>query len=134
MPDDPKPDDDELYFDELLGKRGEKWLTAQLEKFKAELATNPSSTSQSPPADFAGFLSAALKETKTEAQNLREKLDAALDLLTPEQRTLLRSAKSASADDRKSVTPNAPPENPSNPGPNSPENPAAPARRFLKRL
>jgi hypothetical protein len=127
-------DADGAYFDELLSTRGEKWLMNKLEQLKAELTTAPKGATSNP--DFASFLSAEVSSLKTEAMTLRERLDAALDLLTPEQRTLLRSPKSASAGENPLATLK------SNDAPTSgqvagqaPEpDRAAPPRRFLPRI
>lgn len=119
MPDPiPEEDDDEKYFGELLEKKGTTWLKTQLEAlgFKAN-PQEPNPTNPQPPAgDFAAFLLGENQAAKKSADALREKLEAVLEILTPEQRTLLKSAGQRA--------------DPPLPKPN--EQPAPPAKKSLR--
>jgi hypothetical protein len=118
--------DDEKYFLELLDKRGAAWLTKHLETLKADLAkTIPVSSSQ-PAGDFAAFWKENFQEAKTENKTLREKLESLLEILTPEQRTLLKSAPKENAGD--------PPDPAKPPAPKLEPEPAKKKPGFLSRL
>lgn len=128
-----EPNDDETLFDELLSKRGMEWLKKNLPEILPSL--NQSATTAAGTPGLEGFLREMLGKTEKRAETLEAQLLAALEVLTPEQRTLLKSAKSASADGQEkpttapapapaptaSLTPSLTPENP-------------PKRKFLQRL
>lgn len=104
---DEQTDDDE-NFAILTGlfstDKGKTWLTGFLKDMGLELKTPAQPDPKTSPlsADpFAGFLERELSGAKAENSSLREKLDKLLDVLTPEQRTLLRSAPGAVEGGRK---------------------------------
>ena len=87
-----EPDDDE-YFLELLEKKGDAWLKQKLEALGLKIEATKPSPSQSPSPgspDFASFLLNENERHKKEKSAARIMLDRALDLLTPEQRALIR--------------------------------------------
>lgn len=130
MPDEITPEDEE-FFATLLSKKGESWLTTKLQELgltKAptlEPGVPQPKPDLNPVAGFAEFLQAQLAEKGTENKSLRDRLESVMDVLTPEQRTLLRSPP-------KEGDPLLPkPKNPSEP-PVEPK--PKPKTSFLKRL
>jgi hypothetical protein len=126
MAEENEPDENETLFLELMDKRGLEWLKKNLTAILPDLKTPSSQGSKTgPEADSLGnFLRELLAEEKTRSKTLAEKLESVLEILTPEQRTLLRSPKSASAGDPPKGAP------PPNPDPTEPPK----KRGFLARL
>lgn len=109
---DDEPDDGAL-FDTLLSERGENWLLEKLKALGLE-AKPPKAPGATPEAGsgLAAYLERQLGDLQKDHRSVREKLEAALDMLTPEQRTLLRSQQSESGGGQNSPTkkkPLAPP-------------------------
>lgn len=130
----PEDDDDETYFATLLEKKGPEWLTKALSslgldpaKFKEAMERPPSSPS--PGGDgLAEFFRGELGEAKAENKKLREKIESLLDVLTPEQRTLLKSPPKEKEGDPPALKPGVP-------SPNNPlADPLKPKRSMFKRL
>ena len=128
MGEEPNPDDeaDEAVFEELLKKKGKPWLTELLTELGITTAPKPGDPpkpSLPNPASgdaLSSFLTTALGEEKAARRSLREKLDAVMDILTPEQRQALKSANADPADPAK-PKPKNPPKPKDDPPPPAPK-------------
>jgi hypothetical protein len=118
--DDPTPDPDEEENFKLFGKffdrasKDPKWLEA----VKGSLSSGVDKVTEAP-KELAGFLTRQVEKLETEKASLSERLEAARDLLTPEQLIQWRSAKPGNVDPTK-PKPNDPPNDPPPPPPPKP--------------
>lgn len=117
MADDDERANDRAYLLELLKEGDTEWLTELLGDRLAAPKEPPKPKADhlaGPGAGLEAFLRTALEKLEAKHERTQTMLDAALDLLTPEQRTLLRSAGSGKEVDRKAPAkrPQAPPADP----------------------